>query len=116
MKYINSLILFVMILSINQVVFAQVDLNRILPVYPGAKISAMDSNEVERIVITTTDDIKAVMLYYKKMLVYDGWTVLKGEVLKSDPIIVFARDGVGLSMQADITNSKVSAILFEVSE
>lgn len=110
-----SIVCTFMLLSVP--VSAQANLSGVLPIYPGASMSAMAGGIGESAVVTTTDDVKAVMIFFRKMLAYRGWEVVSGSVLKCDPIIRFTRNGQYLTMQTDSTAAeKPSRIVFTLKE
>lgn len=110
-----SIVCTFMLLSVP--VLAQANLDSVLPIYPGANLSSLAGKIGESAVVTTTDDVKAVMIFFRKMLAYRGWEVVSGSVLKCDPIIRFIRNGQRLTMQTDSTAAeKPSRIVFTLQE
>lgn len=95
---------------------AQSDLEHLLPVYPGATIRSYSTENDERLVVTTPDDPKAVMIFYRKRLVYGGWQVLSGSVLWGDRTIIFTSDSKRLTMQAGEPSGEFSRILFTLTD
>jgi hypothetical protein len=87
----------------------------LIPAYVGLQVSTLPIEKEERIVVTRHDDPKAVMIFYRKMLVYAGWQVIEGRVLEGDGVIVFARGARRLKMIDDSPPGNTTRVLFTLA-
>jgi len=117
MKWFRLFLLNIFILLLlTGIAFSQVDLASILPIYPDSNVSTLSRDNGDRLAVATSDDPKAVMIFFRKMLANDGWEVSSGSVLQNDPIIVFARNGHRLTMEADTASGATPRIIFSLTE
>ena len=76
--------------------WGQVDLPRelatIIPKYPGSNVvEAKDSNGGSQTVMETQDNSRAVMVFYRKAMVYRGWNIMTGMALESGSTLIFSK-------------------------
>ena len=85
--------------------WGQVDLPRdlatIIPKYPGSKVVAVkDSNGGAQTVMETQDNSRAVMVFYRKAMIYRGWNIMTGMALESGSTLIFSRGDQTLHITA----------------
>ena len=69
-----------------------IGLATIIPKYPGANVvAAKDSNGGSQTVMETQDNSRAVMVFYRKAMVYRGWNIMTGMALESGSTLIFSK-------------------------
>lgn len=77
------------------------ELATIIPQYPGSiVVVAKDSNGGSQTVMETQDNSKAVMVFYRKAMVYRGWDIMTGMALESGSTLIFSRGDQTLHITA----------------
>ena len=99
--------------------WGQVDLPRelatIIPKYPGANVLvAKDSNGGSQTVMETQDNSRAVMVFYRKAMVYRGWNIMTGMALESGSTLIFSKGNQTLHITAKGAREDKTIILVSI--
>jgi hypothetical protein len=117
----GSIVTLVILLTafIAAAAWGQVDLPRelatIMPKYPGSKVVfAKDSNGGSQAVIETQDNSRAVMVFYRKAMVYRGWNIMTGMALESGSTLIFSKGDQTLHITAKGAKEDKTIILVSI--
>jgi hypothetical protein len=104
---------------IASVAWGQTDLPRelatIIPKYPGSNVVvAKDSNGGSQTVMETQDNARAVMVFYRKAMVYRGWNIMTGMALENGSTLIFAKGDQTLHITAKGTKEGKTIILVSI--
>ena len=99
--------------------WGQVDLPRelatIIPKYPGSNVvEAKDSNGGSQTVMETQDNSRAVMVFYRKAMVYRGWNIMTGMALESGSTLIFSKGDQTLHITAKGSKEDKTIILVSI--
>ena len=99
--------------------WGQVDLPKelatLIPKYPGANvIVAKDTNGGSQTVMETQDNSRAVMVFYRKAMVYRGWNIMTGMALESGSTLIFSRGDQTLHVTATGAKEDKTIILVSI--
>ena len=93
------------------------DLAAIVPQYPGSiVVLAKDSNGGSQTVMETQDNAKAVMVHYRKAMVYRGWSIMTGMALENGSTLIFSKGDQTLHITAKGTKEGKTIILVSIPE
>ena len=91
------------------------DLATIVPQYPGSiVVLAKDSNGGFQTVMETRDNAKAVMVHYRKAMVYRGWNIMTGMALENGSTLIFSKGDQTLHITAKGTEEGKTIILISI--
>jgi hypothetical protein len=101
--------------------WGQVDLPKelatIIPTYPGSKVvAAKDINGGAQTIMETQDNSKAVMVFYRKAMVYRGWDIMTGMALESGSTLIFSKEDQALHITATGSKEGKTIILVNLSK
>lgn len=104
---------------IASVAWGQTDLPRelatIIPKYPGSNVVvAKDSNGGSQTVMETQDNARAVMVFYRKAMVYRGWNIMTGMALESGSTLIFSKGDQTLHITAKGEREDKTIILVSI--
>ena len=104
---------------ITAAAWGQVDLPKglatIIPKYPGSNVTvAKDSNGGSQTVMETQDNSRAVMVFYRKAMVYRGWDIMTGMALESGSTLIFSRGDQTLHITAKGSKEDKTIILVSI--
>ena len=87
-------------------------LQGMIPDYPKASIVyARDWNNSSQATMETDDDPRAVMVFYRKSMIYRGWSILTGMELETGVTIVFAKEDMRLQIMSKASKENNTTIL-----
>ena len=90
-------------------------LEGILPIYPGSKVvSAVERNGNSQTTMETEDESRAVMVFYRKAMVYKGWTIMSGMILKRGSSITFSKGAQTLRITSQHSDRDSTTILVSI--
>jgi hypothetical protein len=73
----------------------------VIPNYPGAKvIFARERKSRSQAIMESEDDPGAVMVFYRKSMIYRGWNILTGMELKRGTTLIFSKGDGRLQITA----------------
>lgn len=91
------------------------ELATIIPQYPGSiVVVAKDSNGGSQTVMETQDNSKAVMVFYRKAMVYRGWNIMTGMALESGSTLIFSKGDQTLHITAKGVKENKTIILVSI--
>mgnify|MGYP001811753598 FL=1 len=104
---------------ITAAAWGQVDLPKelatIIPKYPGSNVTvAKDSNGGSQTVMETQDNSRAVMVFYRKAMVYRGWDIMTGMALESGSTLIFSKGDQTLHITAKGVQEDKTIILVSI--
>ena len=77
------------------------ELAAIVPQYPGSiVVAAKESNGGSQTVMETQDNSKAVMVHYRKAMIYRGWNIMTGMALENGSTLIFSKGDQTLHITA----------------
>ena len=87
----------------------------LIPKYPGANVLvAKDSNGGSQTVMETQDNSRAVMVFYRKAMVYRGWNIMTGMALESGSTLIFFKGAQTLHITAKGKSDDKTIILVSI--
>jgi hypothetical protein len=91
------------------------ELATIMPKYPGSEVvAAKDSNGGSQTVMETQDNSRAVMVFYRKAMVYRGWNIMTGMALESGSTLIFSKGDQTLHITAKGSKEDKTIILVSI--
>ena len=90
-------------------------LQGMIPDYPKASIVfAKDWDNSSQAIMETDDDPRAVMVFYRKSMIYRGWSILTGMELETGVSIVFSKEDMRLQIMSKASKEKNTTILVSI--
>ena len=90
-------------------------LRGMIPDYPKASIVfAKDWDNSSQAIMETDDDPRAVMVFYRKSMIYRGWSILTGMELRTGASIVFSKGDMRLQVMSKASKEKNTTILVSI--
>jgi hypothetical protein len=90
-------------------------LEGVIPNYPGAKIIFTKERESStQAIMESEDDPNAVMVFYRKSMIYRGWNILTGMELKRGATLIFSKGDKRLQITASASEGKNTTILASI--
>ena len=90
-------------------------LEGVIPKYPGAKIIFTKERESStQAIMESEDDPNAVMVFYRKSMIYRGWNILTGMELKRGATLIFSKGDKRLQITASASEGKNTTILASI--
>lgn len=92
-------------------------LENVIPNYPGAKvIFAKERKSSSQAIMESEDDPGAVMVFYRKSMIYRGWSILTGMELKRGTTLIFSKGDSRLQITATASERKETTILVSIDK
>ena len=93
------------------------ELAAIVPQYPGSiVVAAKESDGGSQTVMETQDNPKAVMVHYRKIMVYRGWNIMTGMALENGSTLIFSKGDQTLHIIAKGAKEGKTIILVSIPE
>ena len=90
-------------------------LQGMIPQYPKARIVfAKDWDNSSQAIMETDDDPRAVMVFYRKSMIYRGWSILTGMQLQTGASIVYSKGDMRLQIMSKASKEKNTTILVSI--
>lgn len=90
-------------------------LQGMIPDYPKASVVfAKDWDNSSQAILETDDDPRAVMVFYRKSMIYRGWSILTGMELKTGASIVYSKGDMRLQIMSKTSKKKNTTILVSI--
>ena len=90
-------------------------LQGMIPEYPKANIVfAKDWDNSSQAILETDDDPRAVMVFYRKSMIYRGWSILTGMELETGVSIVYSKGDMRLQIMSKASKKKNTTILVSI--
>ena len=90
-------------------------LEGVIPNYPGAKvIFAKERKSSSQAIMESEDDPSAAMVFYRKSMIYRGWSILTGMELKRGTTLIFSKLDRRLQITATASERKNTTILVTI--
>ena len=90
-------------------------LQGMIPDYPKANIVfAKDWDNSSQAILETDDDPRAVMVFYRKSMIYRGWSILTGMELETGVSIVYSKGDMRLHIMSKASKKKNTTILVSI--
>lgn len=90
-------------------------LEGVIPNYPGATVTfAQDRDNSSQAIMETDDNPRAVMVFYRKAMIYREWTILTGMELERGVTIVFSKEDMRLQITSKASEGKSTTILVSI--
>ena len=91
-------------------------LDGVVPRYPGAKVVTAFSWEGNaQTMLETQGNSQAVMIFYRKAMVYRGWNIATGMLLQRGRTIIFSKSDQILQITARDSEERKSTILLSIT-
>lgn len=118
-RTLTVLVVFLSCFVIN-VAWSQIHLPKglegVIPRYPDARVlTAFTWDGNAQAMLESQDDSKAIIVFYKKAMVYKGWNVVTGMMLKRGRTIVFSKSDQVLQITAQDSDEKKTTILVSIT-
>ena len=83
--------------------------------YPKANIVfSKDWDNSSQAILETDDDPRAVMVFYRKSMIYRGWSILTGMELETGASIVYSKGDMRLQIMSKASKAKNTTILVSI--
>lgn len=90
-------------------------LQGMIPDYPKANIVfSKDWDNSSQAILETDDDPRAVMVFYRKSMIYRGWSILTGMELETGVSLVFSKGDTRLQIMSKTSKEKNTTILVSI--
>lgn len=88
-------------------------LEDIVPRYPGSQMQFQGSGSTHpRVVVTTDDDLDAVVIFFRKKLASRGWELVSGMHLKHGKTLTWVKNGNTLNLSAEQSGSTAEIVFW----
>lgn len=111
----------ILTVSISVTASGQINLPKglrgILPIYPGAKVVlSQDWDGGSQAIIETGDELKAVVIFFRKALAYQGWSVVSKMALEKRITIVFSKANLVMQLTARDVDEHQTKVIVNIAD
>ena len=90
--------------------------SRVVPRYPRTKVvTAFNWYGNAQTRMETKDDSKAVMVFYRKAMVYKGWSIMTGMILQRGRTLIFSKTDQVLQITVQDSEEQKTTILVSIT-
>lgn len=92
-------------------------LEGVLPIYPGAKIVlSQDWDGGSQTFTETRDEMKAVVIFFRKALAYQGWSIVNKIALEKRITIVFSKANLVMQLTARDVDENQTKVIVSIAD
>lgn len=111
----------ILTVSISVTASGQINLPKglrgILPIYPGAKVVlSQDWDGGSQAIIETRDELKAVVIFFRKALAYQGWSVVSKMALEKRITIIFSKANLVMQLTARDVDEHQTKVIVSIAD
>ena len=93
------------------------DMEGIIPIYPGAKVVlSRDWVGGSQTFIETRDDLKAVVIFFRKAMVYQGWSIISKIAFDKGTTILFSKANLVMQFTAHDVDEHQTKIFVSIAD
>ena len=111
----------ILAVSISATASGQINLPKglegVLPIYPGAEVVlSQDWDGGSQTFIETRDEMKAVVIFFRKALAYQGWSIVNKIALENRITIVFSKADLLMQLTARDVDENQTRVIVSIAD